>query len=147
MTILIDINKIKINMKDNIFDKYIGMQKGQVFTFERNDIETTAVVVDLINTFEEKVPRIINTKTTYLCYGQNRLFYYTICEEQTKSLNEEGIKQGFNEDFALDNTPNEYIIITKEYSEICGEIIVEYCIIPEFDNLINNYINEKDKFE
>ena len=115
------------------------MQKGQVFTFERNNTEITAVVIDLVNTSKEEVPRIINTKTTYLCYGQNRLFYYTICEEQTKSLNKEWIKQGFDEDFTLNNTPNKYIIITKEYSEICGEIIVEYCIIPELDNLINKY--------
>ena len=126
-------------MKDNILNNYIVMQKGQVFTFERNNTEITAVVIDLVNTSKEEVPRIINTKTTYLCYGQNRLFYYTICEEQTKSLNKEWIKQGFDEDFTLNNTPNKYIIITKEYSEICGEIIVEYCIIPELDNLINKY--------
>lgn len=85
------------------------MKKNDVFTFTApNGVEVTAVV---INRVAYEIDHL-ETVERWLCYAQNRLFTY----EESHPI-------------CHDELPH-----TFEY----GEVIVDYAILPDYDELLNN---------
>lgn len=91
------------------------MQKNDIFTFTApSGAEVTAVVVaELCSTHDDIDDSLF---LEYLCYSQNRLFTYgERCQRENACTPEEKI-----------------LTIEKEY----GKVLVDYCIIPEYDALL-----------
>lgn len=87
------------------------MERGDIFEFTApNGVLVKAVCVSTVSAEEDRI--------VYLCYAQNRLFFY-----------EHLYHFGFNED-TLEET-------CYETWEI-GLTTIEYCIVPEFDEVLNN---------
>lgn len=84
------------------------MKKNDIFTFTTpNGVEVTAAVLDKRITENS----IVFTKYLYLCYAQNRLFYYV---------------------------EKYYPDIDKTEKEM-DKIIVDYAVFPDYDEALNNY--------
>jgi hypothetical protein len=86
------------------------MKKNDIFTFTApNGVEVTAVVIN------ELSYRVIagEAATTWICYAQNRLFTYKMIQ-----------------DIWDKSKPIEY-----HY----GEILVDYCILPDYDDMLEAY--------
>lgn len=74
---------------------------------------TAANGVDVESVLIDKVGFNVHIRTAvtnYLCYAQNRLFLYYVEED----------------------------IYTKEVKHKFGKILVEYCILPDYDQLLEN---------
>lgn len=86
------------------------MKKNDIFIFiAPNGVKVTAVIV------KELSYRVMagEATTQYLCYSQNRLFTYEKVEDVWHT-----------------ERPVNY-----KY----GEVLVDYCIIPEYDAMLENY--------
>ena len=86
------------------------MNKNEIFTFiaPSNGVEVVAIVLDKSASFDA----FTDIKTVmYLCYAQNRLFYYYECTN----------------------------CLTGEAKEMVGKPIVEYCILPDHDSYMEAY--------
>ena len=103
------------------------MRKNDIFTFTApNGVEVQAIVVDETHVYH--LPNEDARLHTYLCYGQNRLFYYAWLE-------------GF-----IRHTPEEKCWEASEYSYV--NKLVDYCILPNYDELLARYNNDKaDSYE
>lgn len=91
------------------------MKKHEIFTFTApNRVEVTAVVVDKLNSTYDELEDSMYVE--YLCYAQNKLFTY---HEQI------GRKNPY--------TPEE-----EEYTikEGFGRIVIDYCILPDYDDML-----------
>ena len=86
------------------------MNKNEIFTFiaPSNGAEVDAIVLDKSASFDAFTD--IST-VMYLCYAQNRLFYYYECTN----------------------------CLTGETKEMVGKPIVDYCILPDYDELLARY--------
>lgn len=91
------------------------MEKNDVFTFTApNGVEVIAVCLANMG--------LVGNMTQYLCYSQNKIF-----------------------------TMNEfYSTWTEETGEICenaqmdyGEVVVDYCILPDYDVALADFQNKK----
>ena len=97
------------------------MKKNDVFTFTApNGVEVTAIVIDLISYESTKYNPLIKV-ATYLAYAQNRIF-------RCWTVNH------FNED-----NEASFVVYNPE-----NYIIVDYCIIPECDKLLEDYYHQLD---
>ena len=67
------------------------------------------------------------TTFTWLCYAQNRLFTYIEIYNPSTEYDENG------EPYYKDNVEYEY-----------GEIIAEYAVIPEYDDILEAYQHQLD---
>ena len=111
------------------------MEKNEVFTFTSNEVEIKAIIVDCLeSTFEGVIDSICWTKK-YLCYAQNRLFYYIV---QTI------INKVIDDDFTLSNNEEtDWYYAIKYHSHdvitenVYQEILVEHCIIPDYDKILS----------
>ena len=100
------------------------MEKHEVLTFKApNGVEVTGIVIMKCGDAHEK--GYGHYETPYLCYAQNRLF--TIKEVMEAIRDDLDIKRGTAGAESLN----------YEY----GEIIVEYCVLPEYDDVLNKYID------
>jgi len=101
------------------------MKKNDVFEFTApNGTVVTAVVLDKTTHFAETTE---NYSTTYLCYGQNRLFTW-IHSEMTLPV-------CIGQDEYGDNR-FEYQDVTED---MYGEVLVDYAILPDYDELLARY--------
>lgn len=66
-------------------------------------------------------PDEYNYQNIYLCYGQNRLF--TVLHDKYRMMSQFG-----ENDFIVDEDEQYYM----------GDIIVDYCVIPEYDKLLKH---------
>ena len=98
------------------------MKKNEIFTFTApNEIEVTAIVVTkLDNTYNEMEDSIYQE---YLCYSQNRLFTYAETYQRKNAF-----------------TPEETTVTTES---VYGEILVDYCILPDYDAMLESYLSKK----
>lgn len=84
------------------------MKKNDVFTFTApNGVEVTGVVLDSLCIEGDCVYTWATDK--YLCYAQNRLFWYYV----------------------------KYKVSKKAETEV--KILIDYCILPEYDELLARY--------
>lgn len=91
------------------------MERGDIFEFTNNGVLVRAVCISNYRMdFYEN-----NGYTCYLCYAQNRLFHYI---------------HNYSEDFNCDTETWE----TQESWEV-GNTLVDYCVIPEFDEILKSY--------
>lgn len=98
------------------------MKKNDVFTFTSNGVEVTAVVIaELSSSYNEMDDSIYKE---FLCYAQNRLFTYAETYRRENAFTEEETI------FTAD----------KGY----GEILVDYCILPDYDAMLENYYHQQD---
>ncbi len=96
------------------------MKKNDIFTFTAsNVVEVTGVVIDIIG---EDAPCYENKYrfwSHYMCYAQNRLFYYSESWDVPTIEVPNPVKTGY-----------------------VGDIIVDYCILPEYDKMLEEaYLN------
>ena len=110
------------------------MKKNEVFKFTApNGVEVTAVVVDVLEPITDQVPDETMVITKHLCYAQNRLFYYDVVHS---------IKKVIDEDFEPSEDMDYYYALeyhsheVKSSSEHLREVIVDYCILPEYDTIL-----------
>ena len=98
------------------------MKKHGVFTFKApNGVEVTGIVIMKCGDVHEK--GYGHYETPYLCYAQNRLF--TIKEVMEATRDDLDIKRG--------TAGAEFL--SYEY----GEIVVEYCVLPDYDEVLARY--------
>ena len=90
------------------------MKKNEVFTFTAPNRVEVTAVV-LESIFQG------SGKNTLICYAQNRVFTYI---EESYRKNEE---------------TDEWL---KDYSY--GEVIVDYAVLPEYDNILEDYFHQLD---
>lgn len=97
------------------------MNKNDIFTFiAPNGVEVTAIVVAKLDSTYNEIDDSIYQE--YLCYSQNRLFTYAeTCQRENA--------------FTLE----EATFITES---VYGEVLVDYCIIPEYDTMLENYFKK-----
>lgn len=93
------------------------MKKNDVFTFKApNGAEVTAIVV-----YKRKLQYFVNyVQYEYVAYAQNRLF---TCTQMERIVDRENYNA----------CPIEY-----------GHVLVEYCIIPEYDAKFEEYFHQLD---
>lgn len=111
------------------------MKKNEVFKFTApNGVKVTAVVVDCLGTDVEGVTDSTCWYKKYLCYAKNRLFYHTVCTR---------IDEVIDDDFvpSCDEENNWYYAILYHSHEVktvssSQEILVDYCILPEYDTIL-----------
>jgi hypothetical protein len=93
------------------------MEKGMIFEFiAPNSANVSAVCLECINTSDSE----FGITNTFLCYGQNRLFTYMIDYISCPVEVEEGVL-----DYQLCETNPRF-----------GSVVCDYCIIPEYDELL-----------
>lgn len=110
------------------------MKKNEVFKFTAsNGVEVTAVVVDVLEPITDQVPDETMVITKHLCYAQNRLFYYDVVNS---------IKKVIDEDFEASEDMDYYYALeyhsheVKSSEEHLREVIVNHCILPEYDTIL-----------
>jgi hypothetical protein len=97
------------------------MRKNDVFTFTApNGAEVTAIVIDLISYESTKYNSQVYV-ATYLAYAQNRIF-------RCWTVNH------FNED-----NESSFVVYNPE-----NYILVDYCVIPECDKLLEDHFHQLD---
>ncbi len=114
------------------------MEKNDIFTFKApNGIEVTAVVIDCLGTNFEETEDSKRWENKYLCYAQNRLFYHIEWTQVDK---------------VIDDVPDEendwYYALKYHSHEVkttgsSQEILVEYCILLEYDVMLEIYLDHQ----
>ena len=99
------------------------MKKNDVFIFTApNGVEVTAVVIaELSSSYNEMDDSVYKE---FLCYAQNRLFTYAETYRRENAF-----------------TPEEAIFTTES---VYGEILVDYCILPDYDAILEDYQHQLD---
>ena len=110
------------------------MKKNEVFKFTApNGAKVTAVVVDVLEPITEHTFDETSVITKHLCYAQNRLFYYSLIEKTEVVIDED-----WNDNPEVDY----YYALVYHSHEVksseghLNEIVVEYCILPEYDTIL-----------
>ena len=113
------------------------MKKNEVFKFTApNGVKVTAVVVDVLEPIIDQIPDETLVITKHLCYAQNRLFYYDVVNSIKKVIDEDlEVSEDMDYYFALKYHSHE----VKSSREYLREVVVEYCILPEYDNVLEDY--------
>lgn len=113
------------------------MKKNDIFTFTApNGVEVTAVVIDCLGTcgFEE-VEDSKHWDEKYLCYAQNRLFYYTEWTQIDKVIDDDFVPSSDEEnDWHYAVRYHSHEVKTTGSSQ---EVMVDYCILPEYDAMLS----------
>lgn len=112
------------------------MEKNQIFRITCNEIIIKAVVIDCLGIVEhEKVVDSEYWVEKYLCYGQNRLFYYIKHKVVNKVINNNWEpKNEYEIDYFYAIEHHSHDVEDIHYSI---ETIVEYCVIPAYDEILN----------
>lgn len=110
------------------------MKKYDVFTFTApSGVNVTAVVVDVLEPITEQIPDETMVITKHLCYAQNRLFYYDVVDSIKKVMDEDlEISEDMDYYYALKYHSHE----VRSSKEHLKEVVVEYCILPEYDTIL-----------
>ena len=121
------------------------MKKNEIFTFTApNEVEVTAVVIDCCE--EHCLEQTMNYQRwcdKYLCYAQNRLFYHTVWTEVEKVVDDDFIPSCDEEnDWYYAILYHSHDVKTTDSSQ---EILVDYCILPDYDAMLENYYHQQDK--
>lgn len=103
------------------------MEKNQIFTFTApNGAEVTAVVIEKIGGgFYQGCDCSYDT---FLCYAQNRVFTYA--------------EEKYREKAIMHSCDLKQPVISVGYE--FGRVLIDYCIIPEYDNLLEDYEHQLD---
>lgn len=113
------------------------MKKHDIFEFTApNGVAVTAVVLKVITMSECERTESSETWTTiYLCYAQNRIFLHNVWRRTEHVINAD----------CPDEDNIDYYYALKYYShdvETTGyyqEIIADYAILPDYDELLERY--------
>ena len=120
------------------------MKPKEVFTFTApNGVEVTAVVIDYLGTHNyEEVEDSKHWDEKYLCYAQNRLFYYTKWTQIDKVIDDDFVPSNDEEnDWYYAIMYHSHEVKTTGSSQ---EILVDYCILPEYDSMLEDYQHQLD---
>lgn len=100
------------------------MKKNDIFTFTApNGVEVTAVVVAILQASDETFDGVLQINETCLCYAQNRLFTY--------EWHDSSYEVGYEE-------------YAHSFGESYGEVIVDNCILPDYDAILEDYQHQID---
>jgi len=120
------------------------MKKNEIFTFTApNGVEVTAVVIDCLGTCDfEEVEDSKSWGEKYLCYAQNRLFYYTEWTQIDKVIDDDFVP-------SCDEENDWYYAIRYHSHEVkttgsSQKILIDYCILPDYDDMLENYYHQHD---
>ncbi len=120
------------------------MKKNDIFTFTApNGAEVTAVVIDCLGTNFEEVVDSKYWDNKYLCYAQNRLFYHTEWTQIDKVIDDDFVA-------SCDGATDWYYAVRYHSHDVKTtgskqEILVDYCILPDYDDMLENYYHQQDK--
>lgn len=115
------------------------MKPKEVFEFTApNGADVVAVVVDVQQTEKIEIPFVKELVTPYLCYGQNRIFWFIWSEVEDYCLNEAGIQAGYEECGFAEDIPSKYLEKKLNVSYKI-KVLVDYAVLPEYDKLIDEY--------
>lgn len=127
---------------------YSKMKKNETFEFTApNGVKVTAVVVDVVDVLKPITEHTFDKTlviTKHLCYAQNRLFYYSLIEKTEVVIDED-----WNDNPEVDY----YYALVHHSHEVksseghLNEIVVEYCILPEYDTILELASANFDKEE
>ena len=115
------------------------MKKNDVFTFTAHSgAEVTAVVIDCLGTCNfEEVEDSRHWDEKYLCYAQNRLFYYTEWTQIDKVIDDDFVPVNDEEnDWYYAIRYHSHEVKTTGSSQ---EILVDYCVLPDYDAMLEAY--------
>ena len=114
-----------------------------VFTFTApNGVEVTAVVIDCLGTCNfEEVEDSRHWDEKYLCYAQNRLFYHTEWTQIDKVIDDDFVSSCDEEDWFYAIRYHSHKVKTTGSSQ---EVLIDYCILPDYDNLLEDYQHQID---
>lgn len=120
------------------------MKKNDIFAFTApNGVEVTAVVIDCFSTYTlGLVGDSRHWENKYLCYAQNRLFYHTEWTQIDKVIDDDFVPTN-------DEENDWYYAIRYHSHEVkttgsLQEILVDYCILPDYDVMLENYFHQQD---
>lgn len=111
------------------------MEPKEIFKFTANGAEVTGIVIKKLNTEFEQTLECRCWEEQYICYAQNRLFIHKIWIQVKKEIDPEFKPSCEDEDdyfYCLQHHSKD--VETSGYSQ---EILIEYCVIPEYDKLLN----------
>jgi hypothetical protein len=101
------------------------MKRGDLFTFNSPaGVEVTAVVLHVNKVYEDSDGMMFE----HICYAQNRLFTYFVkygdmpVESYDENLNRVAINY-------------QTVVLTAAF----GEVIVDYVVIPDYDDALENH--------
>lgn len=124
-----------------------NMKKHDIFTFKAyNGVEVTAVVIDCLGICNfEQIEDSQHWDEKYLCYAQNRLFYHTEWTQIDKVIDDDFVP-------ANDEENDWYYAIRYHSHEVkttgsSQEILIDYCIIPDYDAMLESYLSKKFSYE
>lgn len=116
------------------------MEKNQIFEFKSlNGVDITAVVLDIMAPEFYQVPESKTWIKRYLCYAQNRLFYYMEIRE-VKLIIDKDYKPQDNEDYFYALAAHSHEV---EYNNTAEDILVDYCVFPDYDSMLESYLSKK----
>jgi hypothetical protein len=102
------------------------MKKNDIFTFTApNGVEVTAVVLDVVEEHSED-PEDGSFYDKYLCYAQNRLFYYEHLYGHAKKFIGYDEQGTYYDEKDLDEWNLE-------------KVIVDYAVLPDYDRMLERY--------
>jgi len=115
------------------------MKKNEIFTFTApNGVEVTAVVIDCLGTCNfEEVEDSKHWDEKYLCYAQNRLFYYTEWTQIDKVIDDDFVPSSDEEnDWYYAIRYHSHEVKTTGSSQ---EVLVDYCNLPDYEFMLVTY--------
>ena len=107
------------------------MEKHDIFQFTApNGVKVIGAVIEEIKrNYNENTDQLF---TQFLCYAQNRLFTYNIVYSTVT------VAVGQNE-FGDDVFEEQQVA-----DDSFGEVLVDYCILPDYDEVLKNYHPDQD---
>jgi len=118
------------------------MKRNDIFTFTApNGVEVTAVCLDVLTPDYCQTPESETWLTKYLCYAQNKVFYYQECREIKKIIDDD--YQSYL--YTLEEEDIDYYYALKYHSHkkesITHDVIilVDYAILPDYDDMLQRY--------
>lgn len=111
------------------------MKKNDIFTFiTNNGVKVKAIVIDCLGVNFEEVYDAKQWDNKYLCYAQNRLFYYIEWTHIDKVVDDNFIP-------SCKETDDWYYAIKYHSHEVkttgsSQEILVDYCVFPSYDTML-----------
>lgn len=109
------------------------MKKHDIFEFTApNGVRVVGAVIECIHYQIDDCSDVMHCE--YLCYAQNRLFTYFVDYDRQPVVIEQN-------EYGDDIIDYQQVMISYSY----GKVLVDYCILPDYDKQLEAYYHELDK--
>lgn len=111
------------------------MEPKELFTFTAPNGEVTGIVIKQLDDDYYQTLECQYWENRYLCYAQNRLFVHKVWTQVKKEIDPKFKPSCEDEDDYLHCL--QYHSKNVKTTGSSQEVLVEYCVIPEYDELLN----------